>query len=55
MNEDDYIDFIMEVINTAITVARESKDDLNDLTLYQRFYSFSEKLVYMSSNKDCSE
>lgn len=40
-NVDAYIDYIMEVINTAINVARESKDDVNDATLYQRFCSFS--------------
>jgi hypothetical protein len=42
----------MRVINKAITVTRESKDDKDDLTIYERFCSFSERLIILASKKD---
>ena len=40
-NDGDYTDFIMKVINAAIEVTQENKDDEQERTIYEKFTTFN--------------
>lgn len=45
---EDYTGFVMEVINAAINVTREPFANGHDMTVYEKFYEFSEMLFHTS-------
>ena len=51
-NNEDYIGFIMEVINKIITVTQDSTDDYRERTAREIFDEFNHKLCYLSQEKE---
>jgi hypothetical protein len=52
---EDYTSFIMEVINSAIQVAQDNKDDSKERTTFEIFTEFSRNLFWLAEQKQYQE
>jgi hypothetical protein len=48
----DYAPFIMKVLNAAIQVAHDNKDDARERTNFEKFTEFNEHLFWLTQQKD---
>jgi hypothetical protein len=48
----DYTSFIMKVLNAAINVTQDNKDDARERTIFERFSEFNEHLFWLAEQRD---
>ena len=49
--DEDYTQFIMRVINAAIQVSQDNKDDMRERTVFQKFTQFNEHMFWLAQQK----